>query len=127
MTVTEESKRVFDQLIGQVIGVADLADLAFPGKNLGPSLKECADTIQEHLCKLSMPEKPMSLLELAENNCRATFQQLQTLKPGDADEVKLFEVLSMHARELFEILYTHEDPNKEDPADFQDRTYEDCP
>lgn len=106
----EELAVTVDALIAQVIGVAEVADHAFPGKNLGPDIKKCADVIKMHLTTIiknaENQTKSNTLHDLAVKNCSATFKLLEEwdgtkLVEGD---IKLFEILTTHARELFELI-----------------------
>jgi len=106
----EELAVTVDALIAQVIGVAEVADHAFPGKNLGPDIKKCAEVIKLHLTSImknaETQRKSNSLHDLAVKNCAATFKLLEkwdTTKLAEGD-AKLFGILTTHARELFELI-----------------------
>jgi hypothetical protein len=119
----EELVTTVDALIERVIGVAEVADQAFPGKNLGPEIKKCADVIKLHLTTIvenaETQSKSNSLHELAVNNCSRTFKLLEgwdaaRLAEGD---VKLFEILTTHARELFEMIQYQPKDENDDPKE----------
>ena len=100
-----------DEMVAHVATVADLTDKAFPGQNKGPEIRACAKVLKEHLSRIeaappAAPADQSALFALATKNCESTFKHLEDFKPSDFDEkdVKLYGLLTVHAREMFELI-----------------------
>jgi len=119
----EQLAGMVDELVARVIKVAELTDKAFPGKNMGPGIKNCADVIKEHIAILSSTpvEQKTDLRTLAVKNCSTAFKHLNAINPNtmskDADDIKIFEILNIHAREMFELLQSYPNQNNDDDDD----------
>jgi hypothetical protein len=116
MSNKEELANVVNELIQRVVGVAEVADKVWVGDNVGPDIRNCADVIKQHLDQIVMEKekedaKEENLRELAIKNCSNTFKHLETFDPKTlrSTDIKMFEILTTHSRELFELIQCGED------------------
>ena len=123
MSNKEELANVVDELVQRVIKVAEVADRVWVGDKVGPDLRSCADVIKQHLDQIVAEENKdneESLRSLAIKNCANTFKHLENFDPKviQGTEVKMFEILTTHSRDLFEIIHLGEEdqqPDVEEP------------
>jgi hypothetical protein len=104
----DQLAEVVSELIQRVASVADVADQLWQGKGMGKDIRSCGEIIQQNVTQIMKTEaesKPkLSLYELAEQNCRHTFNQLELMEPNAGSDLRLYEIMAVHARELFEAL-----------------------
>lgn len=122
-TNSDDLNEVINDMLTRIGKVAELVDQVFPDKEIGIGIKECGNKLREHVQTLSikasgidiLDDDPVktaeSLTDIATKECLASFKQIKELREsgltnhGESDlQIKAFDSLSNHARELFAII-----------------------
>lgn len=124
MSNKEELISVVNELLERIGSVADVADKLWEGQNIGPDIRKCGEVIKRNIALITEDNDETSLSSLAKKNCATTFRHLEGMTPDflhslRGEDIKLLEVLTTHARDLFEILLPYQ--NEETTEEWADK------
>jgi hypothetical protein len=128
----EELNKTITEMLGRIGKVADVVDQVFPDKGVGAEMRESADKLKNYVQTLAsktmyddgdiliddliLQDETVSftnLKKLAMKDCMATFKQLNPCTNFATDsDLKIYETLSRHARELFTFIVNSEGKNE---------------